>query len=508
MSFFSTLFATTDVEKLRVLGTRKILRRALTAKDLISIGLGTMIGGGIFTTIGTGVKGAGPAVIVSYLLAGLTSFFAALCYAELGAMVPVAGSAYTYAYATMGKLFAWIIGFALIFEYGISAAPVAQQFSAAIQDVAKSAGLSLPAWAQQSNLIVHGAWWLPTNWDIFHSQFDVVAAIFVLALSALLSVGIRESATMNNIFVVLKISALVVFVIAGCFLFHAANLHNFNPVGWGSLKPFGGMADYSSSAQPYGIIAIGAYVFFSYIGFDTATTTAEECKNPQYDVPVGVIGALAIGTIVYCATAVVLVGAVPWNQVPIKNPLVYALAPLHIPVLNWVITIGVLAGTTSVALASLLGQSRIFYVMARDRMLPPIVAAVHPRFKTPLVTTVITGVAVAFLALIVPLNNLLNLVNIGTLIAFSVVCGGVLYLRHRRPDLPRSFRVPFVPLFPILGIVFSLFLAVFGLSRATWTWFVLALVVGLVFFFSYGFRKSNPDDVVPVEEPDGLSEYA
>ncbi|MGB6522431.1 MAG: amino acid permease [Candidatus Cybelea sp.] len=508
MSFFSTLFATTDVEKLRVLGTRKILRRALTAKDLISIGLGTMIGGGIFTTIGTGVKGAGPAVIVSYLLAGLTSFFAALCYAELGAMVPVAGSAYTYAYATMGKLFAWIIGFALIFEYGISAAPVAQQFSAAIQDVAKSAGLSLPAWAQQSNLIVHGAWWLPTNWDIFHSQFDVVAAIFVLALSALLSVGIRESATMNNIFVVLKISALVVFVIAGTFLFHAANLHNFNPVGWGSLKPFGGMADYSSSAQPYGIIAIGAYVFFSYIGFDTATTTAEECKNPQVDVPVGVIGALAIGTIVYCATAVVLVGAVPWNQVPIKNPLVYALAPLHIPVLNWVITIGVLAGTTSVALASLLGQSRIFYVMARDRMLPPIVAAVHPRFKTPLVTTVITGVAVAFLALIVPLNNLLNLVNIGTLIAFSVVCGGVLYLRHRRPDLPRSFRVPFVPLFPILGIVFSLFLAVFGLSRATWTWFVLALVVGLVFFFSYGFRKSNPDDVVPVEEPDGLSEYA
>ncbi|MFY9631490.1 MAG: amino acid permease [Candidatus Cybelea sp.] len=507
MSFFSALFATTDVEKLRELGTRKILRRALTAKDLISIGLGTMIGGGIFTTIGTGVKGAGPAVIVSYLLAGLTSFFAALCYAELGAMVPVAGSAYTYAYATMGKLFAWIIGFALIFEYGISAAPVAQQFSAAIQDVAKSAGLSLPAWAQQSNLIVHGVWWLPTNWDIFHSQFDVVAAIFVLALSALLSVGIRESATMNNIFVVLKISALVIFVIAGCFLFHAANLHNFNPVGWGSLKPFGGMADYSSSAQPYGIIAIGAYVFFSYIGFDTATTTAEECKNPQYDVPVGVIGALAIGTLVYCATAVVLVGAVPWNQVPIKNPLVYALAPLHIPVLSWVITIGVLAGTTSVALASLLGQSRIFYVMARDRMLPPIVAAVHPRFKTPLVTTVITGVAVAFLALIVPLNNLLNLVNIGTLIAFSVVCGGVLYLRHRRPDLPRSFRVPFVPLFPILGIVFSLFLAVFGLSRATWTWFVLALVVGLVFFFSYGFRKSNPNDVVPVEEPAGLSEY-
>jgi basic amino acid/polyamine antiporter, APA family len=330
----------------------------------------------------------------------------------------------------------------------------------------------------------------------------------VVGLSLLLSVGIRESATVNNVFVVLKISALIVFIIAGLFLVHAVNLHDFNPVGWGTLRPFGGLADYSSTAQPYGIIAIGAYVFFSYIGFDTATTTAEECKNPQFDVPVGVIGALAIGTLIYCATAIVLVGAVPWNQVPIKNPLVYALAPLHVPALSWVITIGVLAGTTSVALASLLGQSRIFYVMARDGMLPPAVAAVHPRFKTPFVTTLITGFAVAVLALIVPLNNLLNLVNIGTLIAFSVVCAGVLYLRKRRPELPRSFRVPFVPLFPILGIVFSLFLAVFGLSRATWTWFVTALIVGLIFFFAYGFRKSNPAEVVPVEEPTGLTEFA
>jgi basic amino acid/polyamine antiporter, APA family len=505
MSFVSELFATTNVDRLREIGSRKILRRALTAKDLIAIGLGTMIGGGIFTTIGTGVKGAGPAVIVSYLLAGLTSFFAALCYAELGAMVPVAGSAYTYAYATLGKLFAWIIGFALIFEYGISAAPVAQQFSAAIQDVFKSIGLALPNWAQQSNLIVNGPWWNPSSWDLFHSQYDLVGAIFVIGLSVLLSVGIRETATTNNIFVVLKISALVVFVIAGLFLFRAVNLHDFNPVGWGALHPFGGAVE---SAQPYGIIAIGAYVFFSYIGFDTATTTAEECKNPQYDVPVGVIGALAIGTLIYCATAIVLVGSVPWNHVPIKNPLVYALAPLHMPILNWVITVGVLAGTTSVALSSLLGQSRIFYVMARDGMLPPAVAVIHPRFKTPLRTTLFTGACVAVLALIVPLNNLLNLVNIGTLIAFTVVCAGVLYLRKRKPDLPRSFRVPFVPLFPILGIVCSLFLAVFGLSRATWTWFVIALVVGLIFFFSYGFRKSNPEDVVPVEEPEGLAELA
>ncbi|HET9097617.1 MAG TPA: amino acid permease [Candidatus Baltobacteraceae bacterium] len=506
MSLAARLFATTNVDKLRALSQQKILRRALTAKDLVAIGLGTMIGGGIFTTIGTGVVGAGPAVIVSYLLAGLTSFFAALCYAELGAMVPIAGSAYTYTYATLGKLFAWIIGFALLFEYGISAAPVAQQFSASVQDILKSSGIVLPAWAQQSNLVIHGAWWVPGNWDLMHSQCDLVAALFVLALSAILSLGIRESATTNNVFVVLKISALIVFILAGISLFHAEHFAHFAPYGWGALKPFGGMADYSSSAQPYGIIAISAYVFFSYIGFDTATTTAEECKQPQRDVPLGVMGALGIGTVIYCATAVILIGAVPWNKVPIKNPLVYALAPLHQPWLTWVITMGVLAGTTSVALSSLLGQTRIFYVMARDKMLPPIVAKVHPRFKTPVITTMVTGVAVALLALIVPLTQLLNLVNIGTLVAFTVVCGGVLYLRKRRPEIPRSFRVPFVPLFPILGIVFSLFLAVFGLSRTTWTWFVCALIVGLVIFFAYGFRNSNPEEIQPVVEPEGLQE--
>ncbi len=506
MAFFERLFATTNVERLRALAQRKILKRALSAKDLVAIGLGTMIGGGIFTTIGTGVKGAGPAVIISYLLAGITSFFAALCYAELGAMVPIAGSAYTYAYATMGKLFAWIIGFALIFEYGISAAPVAQQFSAALQDVLKSVGFVLPTWAQQSNLVIHGAWWQLNTWDLAHSQVDVVGALFVLALSLLLSVGIRETATTNNVFVVLKISALMVFIVAGLFLFHPANLQNFNPFGWGKLTPFGGSADYNSTVQPYGIVAIAAYVFFSYIGFDTATTTAEECKNPKRDVPLGVLGALGIGTLIYCATAIVLVGAMPWSTVPIKDPLVVALAPLHLPFVSAIIVIGVLAGTTSVALSSLLGQSRIFYVMARDKMLPPIVAKVHPKFKTPVNTTMFTGFAVAILTLVVPLNQLLNLVNIGTLIAFTVVCAGVLYLRKRKPDMPRSFRVPFVPLFPILGIVSSLFLAIFGLSRTTWEWFAGALVIGLIFFFSYGFWRSNPEQIVPVEEPEGLSE--
>jgi APA family basic amino acid/polyamine antiporter len=501
MSLAARLFATTNVDKLRELSQQKILRRALTGKDLIAIGLGTMIGGGIFTTIGPGILMAGPAIIVSYLIAGLASLFAAFSYAELGSMVPIAGSAYTYAYATMGKMIAWIIGFALIFEYGISAAPVAQQFSGAIQTVLKDFGVTIPAWAQTSHLAISGPWWIPTSWDFGHSHYDLIGAAFVLLLSVVLSVGIRETATTNNIFVVLKIGALIVFIIFGASLFHPAYLHDFAPKGWGHLSPFSG-------GGGVGIIPGAALVFFSYIGFDTATTTAEETKNPARDVPVGVIGALAIGTLLYCATAIVLVGAVPWQHVDQNAALQAALAPLHNWFANIAITLGVLAGTTSVALASLLGQTRIFYVMARDKMLPPFVAKVHPKFKTPVLMTMITGVAVAILTLIVPLDNLLNLVNIGTLLAFMVVCAGVIYLRYRRPDIPRSFRSPFVPVFPALGILFSGFLAVFGLSTTTWIWFVGALIVGLIFFFLYGYRKSDPDEIRPVVEPEGLQEYA
>ncbi len=463
-----------------------VLRKALRARDLIAIGLGSMIGGGIFTTIGPGVKLAGPAIIIAFVLAGVCSFFAALCYAELGAMVPIAGSAYTYAYATLGQLVAWIIGFGLLFEYGISAAPVAQQFSAAFQNVLHMAGIDLPSWAQTSHFITHGPWWDVSGWDFAHSQYDVIGAAFVILLSLLLSLGIRETAMTNNVFVVLKILALVVFVIAAVPLFHPHNLVPFVPLGWGSLAPFSG-------GNGSGIIPAAALVFFSYIGFDAATTTAEECRHPQRDVPVGVMGALFIGTVIYCVTAVMLVGVVPWRQVDQNQALAAAVAPLHNPFVNWAITIGVIAGTTSVALSSLLGQTRIFYVMARDRMLPPVVAKINPRFKTPVLMTMIVGFGVAILTLIVPLDVLLDLVNIGTLSAFAIVCAGVLYLRRRRPDLPRPFRVPFVPLFPILGILSSVFLAVFGLTTLTWQRFIISLALGLIIYFAYGFRHSRPE---------------
>ncbi len=484
-SFVRRLFATTSVDKMTDAERPTVLRRALRARDLIAVGLGTMIGGGIFTTLGPGVKMAGPAIILSFVLAGLASFFAALCYAELGAMVPIAGSAYTYAYATLGQLVAWVIGFSLLFEYGVSAAPVAQQFSHAFQSVLQSAGLVLPYWAQTSHFIAHGPWWAFWQWDLANSQYDVVGALFVLLLSALLSLGIRETAMTNNIFVVLKILALVVFVIAGLSLFHPANLVPFAPLGWGSLAPFSG-------GNGVGIVPAAALVFFSYIGFDAATTTAEECRRPQRDVPVGVMGALIIGTVIYCVTAVVLVGIVPWQKVDENQALAAAVAPLHNGFVNASIIIGVLAGTTSVALSSLLGQTRIFYVMARDNMLPPAVAKVNPRFQTPVLMTMITGVVVALLTLIVPLDVLIDLVNIGTLAAFVIVCSGVIYLRRHRPNLPRPFRVPFVPLFPLLGIAFSSFLAIFGLSTLTWQRFIWSLAIGLLIYFLYGYRQSRP----------------
>ncbi len=487
-SFVQRLFTTTSVDALRSEARPSHLRRALRARDLIAVGLGTMIGGGIFTTIGPGVKLAGPAIILAFVLAGLASFFAALCYAELGAMVPVAGSAYTYAYATLGQLVAWIIGFSLIFEYGVSAAPVAQQFSSAFQGLLAHFGIGVPMWAQTSHFVFHGAWWDVTRWDLAASQYDVIGALFVLLLSALLAIGIRETATTNNVFVVLKILALVVFVGAGLLLFHPQNLTPFVPLGWGKLTPFSG-------GNGTGIIPAAALVFFAYIGFDTATTTAEECRRPQRDIPVGVIGALLIGTVIYCTVAVVLVGVVPWQHVSETAALAAAVAPLHNPFVDGAIIVGVLAGTTSVALTSLLGQTRIFYVMARDRMLPPFVAKIDPRTKTPALMTMLTGIAVAALTLIVPLDVLLDLVNIGTLSAFAIVCAGVLWLRARRPEIPRPFRVPLVPLFPLLGIGLSLFLAVFGLTTLTWERFLWSLVVGLLIYFAYGFRKSRPDQL-------------
>jgi APA family basic amino acid/polyamine antiporter len=492
--FLGRLFRKTSVDAMRARREPHGLKRMLRGRDLIAIGLGTMIGGGIFTTIGPGVHKAGPAVVVAFVLAGLASLLAALCYAELGAVIPSAGSAYTFAYATLGEIVGWIIGWNLILEYAISAAPVAQQFSQSLQEAIHAlTGRTLPPGIAKAVLAHPGSAWWQVDWS--KTSIDLIGSLFVLVLTVLIIVGIRETARANNTLVVIKVAALLVFIVAGAALFHPQNLAPFNPVGW--------IGPWDKDGIPTGIFGGAALVFFTYIGFDTATTTAEETVNPSRDIPVGVIGSLLIGTVLYCAVAIVLVGAVPWQQVSIDTPLQSALAPLHASWAEWVIRVGVLAGTASVALISLLGQSRIFFAMARDHMLPPKVARIHPRFRTPALMSAITGIIVALFTLIVPLDLLLSLVNIGTMSAFIAVSAGVLVLRVTRPDLPRPFRTPFVWVTAIGGIVITAALALLGLGLITFAWFGAWLLVGLVFYFSYGFRQPIRDDpAVPEIRPD------
>ena len=437
------------------------LRRVLGPWALIAIGLGNMVGTGIFATIGTGVHTAGPAVILSFLIAGLACAFAALCYAEMSSMVPIAGSAYTYTYATIGEFIAWIIGWDLILEYGISAAPVASIMSQSLQHALGSLGVHVPAWAAAAYHAAPGG------------VFDVGSALTVLVISALLAIGIRESAGTNSVMVVVKMGILAVFIVAGFFFLH--------PHNWTPYAPFGF----------HGIIQGAFLVFFAFIGFDAVTTTAEEAKNPQRDIPIGVLGALALGAVFYILTAVVLTGIQPVALIDRETPLATALAFVHLNSLGFLMDVGVTLGALSVILTSLLGQARIFFVMARDGLLPKSVAAIHPRFRTPARMTMITGILVAILAGFVPLADLLSLVNIGTFGAFVLVCLGVIVLRYTQPNRERKFRAPMVPLIPILGIALSLFLIFYGSGWLVWLRFAGWLVVGLIIYFAYGYRHSE-----------------
>jgi len=443
------------------------LRRALGLPGLIAVGLGTMLGG-IFTTIGAGTLAAGPGVVVSFLLSGLACVFVSLCYAELASMVPIAGSAYTYAYATLGELVAWIIGWDLLLEYGISVAPVAASWSGYVQSYLQSFGVKVPVWGQVANLALTGG-----GIDLAHSQVDLLAIAVVLFITALLAIGIRESASTNTALVLVQVFAIVIFVVA---LMGAVHPSNFTP-----LYPRG----------LHGVVTGAALVFFAYIGFDTVTVASEEAHRPERDVPLAVVASLLIGGVLYVAIAWVTVGIVPWAHI---NPDAGMADAVRLggnnPIVNNVLTIGALAGTTTVMLTSLLGQVRIFYVMARDRMLPPFVAGVNPRTKTPVLTTVATGVIVSILAGIVPLGVLLSLVNIGTLSAFAIVCGGVLVLRFKEPDAVRPFRAPFAPAVPIAGLVLCLYLMFGGLSGATWLRFIIWFLVGVAVYALYGFRHS------------------
>ncbi len=443
------------------------LRRALGAPALIAIGLGTMLGG-IFATIGSATQAAGPGVIGSFALSGLACLFVALCYAELASMVPIAGSAYTYAYATLGEFVAWVIGWDLLLEYGFSVAPLASSWSSYFQGLLSSVNIVLPGWASTARVV-----WAGGGLDLAHSQVDVLAIAITLLITVLLAIGIRESASTNTAMVIVQIVAMVAFVAALIGAIHPGNLHPSFPTGL------------------HGVVIGAALAFFAYIGFDTVTVASEEAKRPERDVPRAVVGSLLIGAALYMAIAYVTVGVVPWEHIDKDSGMLDAVKHAgNNPILSFVVTVGAIAGLTATMLTSFLGQVRIFYVMARDRMLPPWVANINEKTRTPVGTTIVVGILVALLAGVVPIDIGIKLVNIGTFSAFTIVCAGVLVLRFTQPQAKRPFRAPGGPLVALAGLLLCLYLMIDGLSGGTWIRFIVWFAAGLVVYIIYGFRHS------------------
>ncbi len=474
----SRIFVTKSVEVLHAeLAAADRLHRVLGPVALTSLGIGAIIGAGIFVMTGLAARDfAGPSLMLSFVVAGTGCALAALCYAEFASMIPVAGSAYTYAYATLGELMAWIIGWDLVLEYAIASCAVAHGWSHYLQAFLALFGLHLPPALAIDPLsaspeVIAGAWHLGP----IPVVFDLPAAAIVALLTAVLVVGIRESAGLNSLIVALKLGIVLFVIVAG--------FGHIDPANW---RPF-----FHHDKGLAGTFQGAAYVFFAYIGFDSISTHAEEARNPERDVPIGILVSLALCTVLYIAVAGVLTGMVPYRQIDIDAPIAHAFASFGLPVATFIVAFGAVAGITSVLLVMMLSQARILLAMARDRLLPPsFFAAIHPRFRTPHRSTILVGVIVAAVAALLPLKVLAELVNIGTLFAFVVVCAAVLIMRYTRPDVHRPFRTPLVPLVPVLGIAANLTLMV-ALGWHNWARLLVWLAVGLAIYAGYGYRRSR-----------------
>jgi APA family basic amino acid/polyamine antiporter len=466
------------------------LKRVLGPWSLTSLGIGCIIGAGIFVITGyAAAYKTGPALPLSFVVAGLCCIFSALCYAEFASMAPVAGSAYTYAYATLGEGFAWIIGWDLILEYTVASASVAHGWSKYFQNFIGMFDVKVPGILSnvpfdfdpsQGQFLATGSW------------FDFPAFLIVAILTIVLVIGIKESSRFNNIMVVVKLAVVLLVIGAGVFYIDSANWHPFAPYGWSGISIFGHTiwGQTGADGSPVGVLAGAAMIFFAYIGFDSVSTHAEEARNPQRDVPFGIITSLIICTILYIAVAIVLTGMVPYDQIDVHAPVAAAFEKVGLRWGQFVISLGAVVGITSVMMVLMLSQPRVFLAMARDGLLPEgFFGAVHPRFRTPWKSTILTGLLVGAMASFVPLGILAELVNIGTLLAFIIVCMAVLVMRYVNPEAERPFRCPGSPVVPVLGVVFCLIL-MFSLPAENWLRLGVWMFIGILVYVFYGRRHS------------------